>query len=491
MDALIVKIFATALTLSQVTTAPDQIKTQFDRVQDQGQVVQLLQAGCAHMRKAFDIEDLNLDDLIATAMEDPQGLAGGGAAFRGINFSDLFTAYKQFCENETVEKPAVDIGQVIDFYNKAVADLPDPAKLKSPKLPGATVVLDGKGTRFAELFESDQRRVWVALADIPKPVQQAFVSAEDKRFYQHSGIDERSLIRAFIGNIAQSGRPQGGSTITQQVVKNLLVGEDLTYERKIREMIVATRVEQSLTKPEISELYLNSVYLGRGSWGIELAARSYFGKSAKDLTLEEGALLAGLTKGPNYFNPDRHPGRAQERLAYVLSRLQEDGSAAEQPASRGLPLLPALVAYERPRRDIGFHFVDQVAREAKSVAGINAITADSYTVRSTISLPLQRAVEEALQEGLWRYERNAGRVQFRGPEASLAKAVKKIEAERKTGDKKPAWQQALANARLPLYDVHWTSAVVVEKPSGKKGESWKVGLVDGRILPLSIDNAVA
>ena len=156
-----------------------------------------------------------------------------------------------------------------------------------------------------------------------------------------------------------------------------------------------------------------------------------------------------------------------------------------------MPALPAMVAYERPRRDIGFHFVDQVAREAKSVAGIEAITANSYTVRSTISLPLQRAVEETLQEGLWRYERNAGRLQFRGPEASLAKAVKRIEAEKKPGDKKPAWQQALANARLPLYDVHWPAAVVVEKPSGKKGESWRVGLADGRIVPLALDNAAA
>src|ERR1700738_4358967 len=452
MDALLVKIFATALTLSQVTTAPDQVKTQFDRVNDQGQVVQLLQAGCAHMRKAFDIEDLNLDDLIATAMEDPQGLTGGSAAFRGINFSDLFTAYKQFCKNETVEKPAVDLGQVIDFYNKAVADLPDPAKLKSPKLPRATVVLDGKGARFAELFESDQRRVWVALSDIPKSVQQAFVSAEDKRFYQHSGIDERSLIRAFIGNIAQSGRPQGGSTITQQVVKNLLVGDELTYERKIREMVVASRVEHALSKAEILELYLNSVYLGRGSWGIEPGARSYFGKSAKDLTLEEGALLAGLTKGPNFFSPDRHPGRAQERLAYVLSRLREDGVIPPEQVGRGLPTLPTMVAYERPHRDIGFHFVDQVAREAKSVAGIEAITASSYTVRSTISPPLQREVEGALQEGLWRYERNAGRLQFRGPEASLAKAVKRIEAERKAGEKKPAWQERPGEGRVALHE---------------------------------------
>ena len=492
MEAILVKIFATALALSQVTTTPDAVKTQFDRTRDQQEVAQLLSAGCAHMRKAFDIEDINLDELIATAMDDPQAMTSENKAFRGINFADLQTAYRQFCKNEKVPVPAVDLGEVIDHYNKAVADLPDHTKLKGLKLPGASVVLDRKGERFAEVFEENQRREWVPLADIPEHVQKAFLAAEDKRFYRHKGIDERGLIRAFIGNLAQSGRPQGGSTITQQIVKNLLVGEDLTYDRKIREMIVASRVEHTLSKAEILELYLNSVYLGRGSWGIELAARSYFGKQAKDLTLEEGALLAGLTKGPNSFNPDRHPGRAQERLAYVLSRMQEDeANPAEQQAGRGLPPLPAMVAYERPRRDIGFHFVDQVAREAKSLAGIEAITANSYTVRSTINPQLQRAVETTLQEGLSRYERSAGRVQFVSPEAKLAKAVQRAEAEQKAGDKRPAWQQALASARLPLYDVHWTSAIVVEKPTGKKGEAWRVGLADGRILPLSIDNATA
>jgi membrane peptidoglycan carboxypeptidase len=114
-------------------------------------------------------------------------------------------------------------------------------------------------------------------------VRNAFIAAEDKRFYQHQGIDEHGLIRAFVGNLAHSGRPQGGSTITQQVVKNLLVGEDVSYERKIREMIVAARLETTLTKDEILEFYLNCVYLGRGPWGVEVAARSYFGKPAKDL----------------------------------------------------------------------------------------------------------------------------------------------------------------------------------------------------------------
>ena len=313
METILVKIFATALALSQVATTPDAVVTRFDRVRDQEQVAQLLHAGCTHMRKSFDIEDINLEDLIATALDDPLAV-GDNKVFRGINFADLQTAYREFCKNENVAVPAVDLGEVIDFYNKAAADLPDHTKLKGMELPGASVVLDRRGERFAEVFEENQRRVWVPLADIPEHVQKAFIAAEDHRFYQHKGIDERGLIRAFIGNLASSGRPQGGSTITQQIVKNLLVGDDLTYERKIREMIVASRVEQTLSKAEILELYLNSVYLGRGSWGIELAARSYFGKPAKELTLEEGALLAGMTKGPNYFNPDRHPGARRSGL---------------------------------------------------------------------------------------------------------------------------------------------------------------------------------
>ena len=123
------------------------------------------------MRKAFDIEDINLDELIATALDDPQALTGEIKAFRGINFADLHTAYRQFCKNEKVAQPAVDLGEVIDFYNKAAADLPDHVKLRGLKLPGASIVLDGKGKRFAEVFEENQRRVWVALADIPEQVR--------------------------------------------------------------------------------------------------------------------------------------------------------------------------------------------------------------------------------------------------------------------------------------------------------------------------------
>jgi penicillin-binding protein 1A len=169
--------------------------------------------------------------------------------------------------------------------------------------------------------------------------------------------------------------------------------------------------------------------------------------------------------------------------------MQEDGAIGLDRI--GVPALPTLVAYEKSRRDFGFHFVDQVAREAKAAAGIEAITSSHYTIRSTIDPQLQRAVEQTLQEGLSRYERNAGRVSFRSAEVNLANAIRRIDAQRTASDKRPPWQQALANASLPLYDVHWTPAVVVEKPAGRKGEIWRVGLIDGRILPLSTDSGTA
>src|SRR5207248_7792263 len=193
----------------------------------------------------------------------------------------------------------------------------------------------------------------------------------------------------------------------------------------------------------------------------------------------------------NCTSPGGHRVAARERVAYACGPMQEGGVSAAERSGRGLPAPPSLVAYERPRRDIGFHFVDQVAREAKSLAGIDAITANSYTVRSTINPQLQRAVEETLQEGLSRYERSTGRVQFRAAEANFGQAIQRIDAEKKAGDKRPVWQRALASARLPLYDVHWTPAIVLEKPAGKKGEAWRVGLPDGRVLPLSIDNTAA
>jgi membrane carboxypeptidase/penicillin-binding protein len=483
MDTILVKLFATALALSEVTTQPQAVKTHFDPVQDQAEVVQMLRNGCGHMEQAFNIESINLDDLITTALNDPTAAGANIPAFHGLNFTDLNTAYHQFCKNEPITSPVVDLSQVIDFFNTAATDLPDPTTLKGRKLPSLSQVLDGSGKDFADVFEPGNRRIWVPLAGVPDQVQKAFIAAEDRRFYQHHGVDERGIIRAFIGDLAEPGRPQGGSTITQQVVKNLLVGEDVTYERKIREMIVASRLESTLNKNDILELYLNSAYLGRASWGIEMAARSYFGKSAKDLSLGEGAMLAGLLKGPNYYNPDRHPNRAKDRLAYVLERMQEDGVITAAQKNQALASPPKLIAFTLPHRDSGFHFVDFLGREAKA-DGVASLTADSYTVHSTINAQLQHDTEAALQEGLAHYEISTGRAQFRGPEANIADAVQKLEVDNKSA--LPAWQQALQAVHLPLYDVHWTTAVVLQK-GGKYGGDGpiRVGLPDGRIVPLS------
>ena len=167
MNLILVKMFATALALSQVTTRPDAVRTEFDPVNDQGEVVQLLRDGCSHIRKEFDVEDFNLDDLISTAMQDPAGVTGEIKAFKGINFDELLIAYRMFCSNEKVDSTAFDMRQVIEFYNKAASTLPDHMRLKGLKLPGTSVVLDGKGEKFAELFESDHRRIWVQLGDFP------------------------------------------------------------------------------------------------------------------------------------------------------------------------------------------------------------------------------------------------------------------------------------------------------------------------------------
>jgi penicillin-binding protein 1A len=477
MDSILVKIFATAFTLSEVLTHPASVRTHLDPATDQDRVVQVLRAGCDHMRRAFDIETINLDDLISTALDDSNAFGANAKAFHGINFADLNTAYHRFCKNEVVEQPGVDLAQVIEFYNNAASDLPDPTALKDRKLPSMSTVLDGAGQRFAEVFEPGNRRIWVPLSEIPDYLQQAAIAAEDRRFFDHHGVDERGIIRAFLGNLGASGRPQGGSSITQQVVKNLLVGEDVSYERKIREMIVASRLEATLSKNQILELYLNSAYLGRGSWGVEMAARSYFGKSAKELTLAEAAMLAGLLKGPSYFDPDRHPDRAKERLAYVLGRMQEDGVISAEQKEKALAATSKVIAFARPRRDSGFQFVDFLAREAR-VDGIERLTAQSYTVHSTINAQLQRDTEAALQEGLAQYEISSGQTVWRGPEANIADAVQKLTGDSRPGA--PAWQLALKALRLPLYDVHWTPAVVLQK-----SPSIRVGLPDGRTGPLA------
>jgi hypothetical protein len=249
MSLFLIKILATALAIGQATTRPDAVRTEFDPVKEQKEVVQILRESCAHMRKTFDLESIDIDDLLETALSDPKAV--DARTFRGIDLGEVQTAYKEFCNGGAAQTSAIDVGELISFYNQAAHDLPDVNFLKGLKLPVMSEVLDGKGGRFAELYQPENRRVWVSLNDVPVGVRRAFVAAEDRHFYEHKGIDERGVIRAFIGNMASPGRSQGGSTITQQVVKNLLVGNEVSYERKIREILSANKVEKLLSKDEI------------------------------------------------------------------------------------------------------------------------------------------------------------------------------------------------------------------------------------------------
>ena len=300
-------------------------------------------------------------------------------------------------------------------------------------------------------------------------MQKAFVAAEDKRFYQHKGIDERGLIRAFIGNLAEPGRPQGGSTITQQVAKNLLVGDDVTYERKMREMIVAARLEQTLIEGrdprDLSQLDLSRPrLLGHRDGGAEL-----FREAGAALDAAGRRAAGRPDQGPELLQP-RPASRARPRALRLRAQAHAGGRASitEQSVKQGLAALPRIVAFERPRRDSGFHFVDHLGRDARALAGIDGLTAVILHGALDASIPTcSGRPRRRCRRGSPRYELNTGRQQFsrrRGQPRRSGPSARRTAPEPPS----PAWQRALEAARLPLYDVHWPAAVVVEQSRDRK-----------------------
>src|SRR5262249_47090895 len=184
---------------------PDLVKTEFDPVKDQAEMVSLLRDGCTHFRKAFDIESVNLDNLIATAMDDPKAMDGRIAALQGLQMQDLLKVYQQFCKGTESPPPSDELTALAEFYNETLKDLPDHSKLREEVMLGQTEVLDAKGERFAAMGDPSHQRRWIPLTDVSDTVQRAFVAAEDKRFFQHGGGDERGMIRALVGNFAAPG----------------------------------------------------------------------------------------------------------------------------------------------------------------------------------------------------------------------------------------------------------------------------------------------
>src|SRR5262245_7986009 len=230
------------------------------------------------------------------------------------------------------------VGGAAAFYALFLANLPDPHSVAEYRPRLVTTVVDRNGLPIGEYF--DERRRLVAFSEIPEHVIHAFVSAEDRTFFTHEGIDFTSIARAAWKNLLAGGKVEGASTITQQMVKGLLLSPERTYRRKVREMILARRIEQRFTKQEILYLYLNQIYFGHGAYGIGEAARTYFAKPVGELTVSEAAQLAGLPKAPSKYSPFTHPDRAERRRRYVLGRMLEDGKIDESAHRRALAAPP-------------------------------------------------------------------------------------------------------------------------------------------------------
>ncbi len=329
-------------------------------------------------------------------------------------------------------------------------DLPDASDLADYRPATATRVYAGDGTLIGEF--SDERRIYVPYSQIPDTVVQAFLSAEDNDFFNHGGIDVSGLGRAMFKNVfnAASGRRlEGGSTITQQVAKNVLLEGQTGINRKVKEAILSNRLEATLTKEQILELYLNEIYLGYRSFGVAAAAYNYFGKSLSELTADEAAFLAALPKGPANYHPKRFPGRATGRRDWVLGEMTQNGwlTDAQLIESRSKPL----VTQDAPRRaqyaDADF-FVEEARRQAIARFGREEVNRGGYYMRTTLDPSLQSAARDALMKGLENYDRRHG---WRGAWG--------------TTDFADGWQQvALAETRPPERRA-WQAAAV-ESVSG-------------------------
>jgi penicillin-binding protein 1A len=282
-------------------------------------------------------------------------------------------------------------------YWEIAANLPPLDKIAQYHPPVATQVLADDGTVIGEFYF--EKRYLVPIDRIPVLVRNAFIAAEDDGFYRHGGVDPLSILRALINNVAAGGKVQGGSTITQQVVKSLLLTPQKSYERKLKEMLLAMRLEHQFTKDEILYLYLNNIYLGSGAYGVAAAAQEYFGKNVADLTLPEAALLAGLPQAPSRYSPFRHWPRAKARQRYVLDRMADVQfvTRAQATAAAREPLALA------PRKGSFIaapYYVEHVRRLLEEKYGETALYAMGLRVHTAVNLAMQRAAETALRDGL-------------------------------------------------------------------------------------------
>jgi penicillin-binding protein 1A len=299
---------------------------------------------------------------------------------------------------------------VIRHYSE---DLPDYSALAKYDPPTLTRIYANDGHLLAEF--ATERRVFVPLKAIPKRVSNAFISAEDKNFYNHTGLDYTSIARAVYTNLIHVGKGKsmvGGSTITQQVVKNFLLTNERTFERKIKEAILALRISGAYNKDKILELYLNEIFLGMRSYGVATAALNYFNKSLEELTIEEAALLASMPKAPSSYDPRKNPTAALDRRNWVIKRMHEDGHISTEEAKAALAT--SITLKSRTEDDVveaGF-FAEEVRRNLAQTYGGNVVNEGGLVVRTTLDPNLQKFADKALRNALITYDRKRG---YRGP----------------------------------------------------------------------------
>ena len=287
------------------------------------------------------------------------------------------------------------------IYYVLLKELPSIAALKDYR-PSITTRVYADNNELIDEFFLEDRKV-IKYEDIPKMVIQAFVAAEDARFFQHSGFDMQSMSRAFFKNIEAGRIVQGGSTITQQVAKSLYLSPEKSYIRKIREALLAYKIDRYLTKEEIITLYLNHIYLGHGTYGVEAAAQGYFGKSARNLTLPEAAMLAGLPKAPTNYSPYLHPDRAYQRQAYVLSRMLEDGYVTPQEKEKAVSTAVRLRSI-KPKDKIAAYFIENIRRYIQEKYGSDVLYKEGLEVYTTLDIKMQKAARDAVEQGLLEME---------------------------------------------------------------------------------------
>ncbi len=349
------------------------------------------------------------------------------------------------------------------------AQLPDYHQLEKYQPPVTTRLFAGDGQLMMEY--AAEKRLFVPVEKIPERVKNAFIAAEDKNFYTHSGIDYMGIMRAVLGNIKNIGRgrrPAGASTITQQVAKNFLLSSEVSYTRKIKEAILATRMEQAFTKNHILELYLNEIYLGNRSYGVAAAALNYFGKSLDELSIEEAAYLAALPKGPNNYNPKTKHDAAVIRRNWVIGRMLEDGYITQKEAEKAQAAPLETIDNRKEFVDNAQYFSEEVRRRVSKDFGDDALYEGGLIIRTTLDPKLQNIATKVFREEIKNYDRRHG---FRG-------AVANIEL----GE---GWQERLEKIDMPKgADSTWKTAVVTEVSANQA----EIETLDGQkgLIPLSL-----